>query len=372
VNNVTSKISYLTASEYFQLFYLFTKHNNMSVLSEFWGKGCWDLLYSIAYSSTDIKKTIEFLIVLSDVLPCEDCREHYKEYLEKNPINLESDIKIWLNGLQNSINVRLGKKEISLDEIKQRIEKYIIVKPYVPIIKAENVVEQVIAPAAVAPAPVEVPVVTPVEVVEIPPVEVPAPVEVVDVPVVAEVSPPVEVPVVTSVEVPVVAVVTPVEVPVITEVVPAVTVSPPVEVPVTSPVEVPVTSPVEVPVVVSPPTPVEVPTPPVVPPVSVSSASPPMLNNIASVSSRSQSVANSHIIYRISPKNSRGGSKKSPTSSPKNSSKEFEPEVIVAPKAPEPVAPPVVVAPKAPEPVAPPAPPPAPKAPAKKGCGCGR
>jgi len=108
----------------------------MNISAQFWGKGCWDFLYSIAYASSSsvsssdtsltLEKFIELLGLLQYLLPCDICKQHYKEYIEKNPPS--GDLKIWLNNLHNDINKRLEKEPVSLESIDSVIQKHIVVE----------------------------------------------------------------------------------------------------------------------------------------------------------------------------------------------------------------------------------------------------
>jgi hypothetical protein len=95
----------------------------MNISAQFWGKGCWDFLYSVAYCNANLEKFIELLKLLQYLLPCDTCKQHYKEYIEKNPPS--GDLKVWLNNLHNDINKRLEKQFISLESVNSIIEKHI-------------------------------------------------------------------------------------------------------------------------------------------------------------------------------------------------------------------------------------------------------
>lgn len=92
-----------------------------------WGKHAWIFIDSILLnieepiSETEMNNISQFFNLLQHILPCPGCRKHYKEYIEKNPLDgeiLSSKDKIidWRIKLQNTINKRLGKKEINLED----------------------------------------------------------------------------------------------------------------------------------------------------------------------------------------------------------------------------------------------------------------
>lgn len=100
---------------------------------EIWGKHMWNAIGSIALSYPEeptIKEqqnVMGFLNSLQNVLPCEKCREHYKENLEKFPLSeallsRETFIK-WIIDVRNSINETNGKKILSYEEGKYQIRK---------------------------------------------------------------------------------------------------------------------------------------------------------------------------------------------------------------------------------------------------------
>lgn len=100
---------------------------------EIWGPSLWFGLHSTTmaypfYPDSDQKQKMRnFFLSLQDVLPCMLCREHYKEHLEKHPIDpaLESrgDLVRWLVGVHNSVNKSLGKREWSFEEVIQHYEQ---------------------------------------------------------------------------------------------------------------------------------------------------------------------------------------------------------------------------------------------------------
>ena len=84
-----------------------------------WGKYYWYTMKSIACTanledSTIKLKVIQFLDSLQLLLPCEECAEHYKNYLEVFPINQytksnEQLIK-WVNSLEDTIKEVVAPK----------------------------------------------------------------------------------------------------------------------------------------------------------------------------------------------------------------------------------------------------------------------
>jgi len=96
----------------------------MNLKPEFWGPHAWFLLENIALSypmepSSKDKKTFKnFFISLKNILPCESCRDHYKESLEKIPLTsqmLESRDTLfgWVVGIHNRIRKAQNKKLVT-------------------------------------------------------------------------------------------------------------------------------------------------------------------------------------------------------------------------------------------------------------------
>jgi hypothetical protein len=104
----------------------------MNLNPQVWGPHTWFFLDSVVlslpnnlnYEQKNIYKN--FFTSLQDILPCEACRNHYKENLKKYPLtdeilsNKENMIK-WLLNLHN--NIRINSKKIPIS-IKQFFEYY--------------------------------------------------------------------------------------------------------------------------------------------------------------------------------------------------------------------------------------------------------
>lgn len=93
--------------------------------TEVWGPSAWRFLHLITFQypekpkDPDKRNYYVFFNSLKDVLPCPNCREHYSNHFEKQPIQLESRKELieWLIDIHNEVNLMLGKKEYSYDEI---------------------------------------------------------------------------------------------------------------------------------------------------------------------------------------------------------------------------------------------------------------
>ena len=93
-----------------------------------WGSHAWIFLHSITYnypdnpSVNDINNHYNFFRLLKDVLPCNTCRYHYKQNLEKFPLSSDilsskQNLIKWLFKIHNSINKMNNKPEITLEEM---------------------------------------------------------------------------------------------------------------------------------------------------------------------------------------------------------------------------------------------------------------
>ena len=100
---------------------------------EIWGPHAWIFLHSVTFDypdnpTPDIKKKYKgFFESLQGILPCEKCRNHYKNNLKKQPLTdtiLKSRKNLieWLIDIHNTINKKNGKATLSY---KQVIKKYL-------------------------------------------------------------------------------------------------------------------------------------------------------------------------------------------------------------------------------------------------------
>jgi hypothetical protein len=103
-----------------------------------WGQKLWDsITYIIANypdnpTSEDKTHYYNYLTSLQFVLPCEECRHNFSKHIKLRPLtlsDLESREKLmmWRVDLQNAVNKKLKKKELSYDEAFKKINK--LLKP---------------------------------------------------------------------------------------------------------------------------------------------------------------------------------------------------------------------------------------------------
>lgn len=94
-----------------------------------WGSHAWLFLHTITlnYPENPTKFDKEhyknFFENLSHVIPCDVCRDHYKQNIRKHPIQLESKESLakWLHNIHNLVNVKNNKDEFEYEEF---IKKY--------------------------------------------------------------------------------------------------------------------------------------------------------------------------------------------------------------------------------------------------------
>lgn len=83
-----------------------------------WGPLLWAVLHGLAekagkamplFQQEEVTGWLTILKELQFIIPCPDCREHYKEYYEANPLTKDtviSSVRIWLFNLHNIVNYR--------------------------------------------------------------------------------------------------------------------------------------------------------------------------------------------------------------------------------------------------------------------------
>jgi len=92
-----------------------------------WGPKGWFFIDTIITSypnnptNEDMRLFKKFLVSLKDVLPCEKCRYHYNDFLEKNPLDSDvlssRDLLVeWILKCHNNVRKIQNKSEITLDD----------------------------------------------------------------------------------------------------------------------------------------------------------------------------------------------------------------------------------------------------------------
>lgn len=89
--------------------------------NEAWGPIVWSILHSLAekYGKLisplyGLEETVYWTNLIKNtehILPCKECRKHYKEYLSNNPIQLKKEnfVRLFFFNLHNDVNKRNSK-----------------------------------------------------------------------------------------------------------------------------------------------------------------------------------------------------------------------------------------------------------------------
>ena len=98
-----------------------------------WGPFFWHTIHIVALgypknpTYTDKKCAKEFYESLAYLLPCNICRQHYKDNLIKNPLtpflDSRTDLIKWTVDIHNSVNKMLEKPEWTLEEVLAYYER---------------------------------------------------------------------------------------------------------------------------------------------------------------------------------------------------------------------------------------------------------
>jgi len=89
-----------------------------------WGPILWSILHGLAekagqgiLKADEIREWQKFIKITGDVLPCDLCRAHFKEFVKKNPSSqitsfTQSQINVWVKSwfwnLHNEVNISRG------------------------------------------------------------------------------------------------------------------------------------------------------------------------------------------------------------------------------------------------------------------------
>ena len=118
-----------------------------------WGPGAWLFLHSITLNYPDNPSIYEkkiykdFFNSLTNILPCDICRQNYKKHIQKFPIkfflNSKIDLTKWLVKIHNLTNIDLNKSTISYNSFiklyknlysKSKFNYYILLGCFIPIL----------------------------------------------------------------------------------------------------------------------------------------------------------------------------------------------------------------------------------------------
>mgnify|MGYP001260133068 CR=1 FL=1 len=100
--------------------------------SVIWARYTWCLFHVLAekikdeYIHTEIVKLQEIILMIVSILPCPECREHGKRYLQQEikhnrfgNINDKNTLKLFLYNFHNVVNSKTRKHKVNMDVLKQ-------------------------------------------------------------------------------------------------------------------------------------------------------------------------------------------------------------------------------------------------------------
>lgn len=98
----------------------------MGIEPHIWGPTAWATIHLICLGAPDVLEADQlsykkFFDALPYVLPCEKCRKHLIQHLEKHPMDAalaggKSTLFAWSVDLHNEVNVMLGKPTMSVQD----------------------------------------------------------------------------------------------------------------------------------------------------------------------------------------------------------------------------------------------------------------
>ena len=80
--------------------------------SAVWGSAGWTFLRSCAHASDAQTRSSynQFFRLLPEVLPCEACRRHTREYVVEHPPEAAADLEVWLCDFEAAVKRRVRRK----------------------------------------------------------------------------------------------------------------------------------------------------------------------------------------------------------------------------------------------------------------------
>jgi len=95
--------------------------------------------YPINPTEYDKRIYHDFYTSLKDVIPCEDCKKHYREHITRYPLTPHLDSRDnlvkWVIQVHNFVNTSLGKPTLSIEQVMMI---YKDLKPQSPFIKVDT------------------------------------------------------------------------------------------------------------------------------------------------------------------------------------------------------------------------------------------
>ena len=105
-----------------------------------WGPHFWYILHIVSFeypehpSEYDKRSYYMFYQSIGDILPCEDCRKHYKHFFHAYPIQPhlggKSELVKWVIQMHNFVNEKNGKPVLTVAEVLNIYENLKPVSPF--------------------------------------------------------------------------------------------------------------------------------------------------------------------------------------------------------------------------------------------------
>jgi hypothetical protein len=116
------------------------------MLPAIWGPHLWFILHVISFEypvvPNELDKRIyhDFYTSIKDILPCDICKKHYRDHINKYPLTPHLDSRStlvkWVIQVHNFVNASLGKPVLSVEHV---IDIYSKLKPISPFATIDSV-----------------------------------------------------------------------------------------------------------------------------------------------------------------------------------------------------------------------------------------
>lgn len=93
----------------------------MSISKEIWGPATWNVMYAFSHALPDVldeekKQIINLFTSIMMLLPCNECKSHFKGYMERKPIEehvgTREEILKWVGDLHNEVKAMSDKSPL--------------------------------------------------------------------------------------------------------------------------------------------------------------------------------------------------------------------------------------------------------------------
>lgn len=100
--------------------------------AQVWGPHAWEFLHAVTFdypndpSSSQKKAMKKFFHSLAPILPCNNCKNHFSDMLNKYPVDShltsKEQLTQWLVFVHNKVNIRLGKKPVPYSVVAEKFQ----------------------------------------------------------------------------------------------------------------------------------------------------------------------------------------------------------------------------------------------------------